>query len=72
MDYVYFYRKHDVIIKQLFLGMQCSSCGERFPSSHKQQYSDHLDWHFRENKKEKEGIRKVISRSWYPELAVST
>lgn len=60
--------RHRSIIKQLFLGMQCSSCGERFPESQKQQYSDHLDWHFRENKREKEGVRKVSSRSWYYDL----
>ncbi|XP_066922812.1 pre-mRNA cleavage complex 2 protein Pcf11-like isoform X3 [Clytia hemisphaerica] len=62
-------RRQDIVVNQLFLGMQCSSCGERFPKSHRKQYSDHLDWHFRENKKEKEGVKKVMSRSWY--LALS-
>ena len=69
--HVIFFRRNNLMVKQLFLGMQCSSCGERFPKSHKKQYSDHLDWHFRENKKEKEGGKKVISRSWYFELVVS-
>lgn len=49
--------------------MQCSSCGMRFPPEHSMQYSQHLDWHFRQNRKGKKNIRKAASRRWYYNLA---
>lgn len=66
-----FYRRHQAVINHLFQGLQCSSCGQRFPDDARQQYSEHLDWHFRQNRKEKDGDRKVSSRTWFYDLSVS-
>lgn len=49
----------------LYSGMQCSSCGMRFPPEQSMQYSQHLDWHFRQNRKGKKNIRVAASRRWY-------
>ncbi|XP_057314535.1 pre-mRNA cleavage complex 2 protein Pcf11-like [Hydractinia symbiolongicarpus] len=62
-------RRHQAVINHLFQGLQCSSCGQRFPDDARQQYSEHLDWHFRQNRKEKDGDRKVSSRTWFYDLS---
>ena len=64
-------RRYQPIINNLCLGEQCSSCGERFPCNEQNLYREHLDWHFRQNRKEKDGVRKVSSRAWYYDLNVS-
>lgn len=53
----------------LYSGMQCSSCGMRFSPEASMQYSQHLDWHFRQNRKGKRSIRVASSRRWYYSLA---
>lgn len=53
----------------LYNGMQCSSCGMRFPPEQTIHYSQHLDWHFRQNRKGKKNIRVAASRRWYYSLA---
>lgn len=53
----------------LYSGMQCSSCGMRFSPEASMQYSQHLDWHFRQNRKGKRNIRVAASRRWYYSLA---
>ncbi|KAF2885051.1 hypothetical protein ILUMI_21106 [Ignelater luminosus] len=53
------------LIQSLHLGMQCSSCGMRFPPEQSMYYSQHLDWHFRQNRRGKKNIRKASSRRWY-------
>lgn len=52
----------------LYSGMQCSSCGMRFSPEASMQYSQHLDWHFRQNRKGKRNIRVAASRKWYYSL----
>ncbi|KAJ8971726.1 hypothetical protein NQ317_002556 [Molorchus minor] len=49
--------------------MQCSSCGMRFSPEASMQYSQHLDWHFRQNRKGKRNIRVATSRKWYYTLS---
>ncbi|KAJ6647215.1 Pre-mRNA cleavage complex 2 protein Pcf11 [Pseudolycoriella hygida] len=49
----------------LFSGMQCSSCGVRFPPEQTKQYSQHLDWHFRQNRRDRDSTRRAHSRPWY-------
>ncbi|XP_018319947.1 uncharacterized protein LOC108733341 [Agrilus planipennis] len=56
------------LIQALYVGMQCSSCGMRFPPELSMHYSQHLDWHFRQNRKGKKNIRKAASRKWYYSL----
>ncbi|KRT84698.1 hypothetical protein AMK59_1819 [Oryctes borbonicus] len=61
--------RQPALITTLYSGMQCSSCGMRFPPEHSMQYSQHLDWHFRQNRKGKKNIRKASSRRWYYSLS---
>lgn len=43
----------------------------RFTSSQTDIYADHLDWHYRQNRSEKDISRKVTHRRWYYSLTVS-
>lgn len=53
------------VVQQVYLGMQCSSCGVRFPPEQTMKYSQHLDWHFRQNRRDRDSVRKAHSRKWY-------
>ncbi|XP_055372303.1 uncharacterized protein LOC129606180 [Condylostylus longicornis] len=57
------------VVNTLFSGMQCSSCGLRFPPEQTMKYSQHLDWHFRQNRRERDSNRKAHSRKWYYDLS---
>ena len=51
-------QKYTAAFKSLYSGNQCAECGNRFSrsdasSSTSSRYSKHLDWHFRQNRKEK-------------------
>ena len=67
-------QKYPAAISSLYSGIQCATCGNRFiqhetgSSSSTSRYSKHLDWHFRQNKREKDEINKAHSRSWYYSL----
>lgn len=52
-------------IQQLYVGISCSSCGVRFKSDAMDSYNEHLDWHFRQNRYEKEGMKVARYRRWY-------
>lgn len=70
-------QKYTSAIKSLYNGVQCAQCGNRFNQhetsttvssnggSVSSRYARHLDWHFRQNKKEKDEINKAHSRAWY-------
>lgn len=49
--------------------MQCSSCGARFAPELATRYSHHLDWHFRQNRRERDSARKAHSRPWYYDVS---
>ncbi|XP_066967762.1 pre-mRNA cleavage complex 2 protein Pcf11-like isoform X1 [Macrobrachium rosenbergii] len=53
------------VIESVYRGMQCSSCGLRYPPEQTVQYSHHLDWHFRKNKKQQESTKKANTRKFY-------
>lgn len=53
------------IVDTLYCGIQCSSCGLRFPPEQTLKYSQHLDWHFRQNRRERDSKRKAHFRKWY-------
>lgn len=53
----------------LYSGIQCSSCGVRFAPEETVKYSRHLDWHFRQNRREKDAARKGQSRKWYYDVS---
>ncbi|XP_001641783.2 pre-mRNA cleavage complex 2 protein Pcf11 [Nematostella vectensis] len=57
-------KRYSGIIMMLYEGTQCSSCGLRFPGEEAAMYREHLDWHFRRNRREKDG-RRVAHRQWY-------
>lgn len=61
--------RQEAIINALFSGMQCSSCGVRFPPEQTIKYSQHLDWHFRQNRRDRDSTRKAHSRKWYYEVS---
>ena len=70
-------QKYPGAIQSLYSGIQCATCGNRFNqhtdinsvSSNSSRYSKHLDWHFRQNKREKEEINKAQTRAWYYKLS---
>lgn len=43
----------------------------RFTSSQTERYREHLDWHFRQNQREKDGARIMLHRKWFYSLDVS-
>ena len=49
---------------------QCSTCAFRFYTQ--EEMTQHMDWHFRMNRREKERISRAISRSWFPTKQVRT
>ncbi|XP_053312660.1 pre-mRNA cleavage complex 2 protein Pcf11 isoform X2 [Spea bombifrons] len=61
-------RRYDSIINRLYTGIQCYSCGMRFTKSQTDVYADHLDWHYRQNRTEKDVSRKITHRRWYYSL----
>ena len=75
-------QKYEGAIRSLYSGTQCAQCGNRFNQQldgvapngqqHEQQqnrYRKHLDWHFRQNKREKEEVNKAHMRTWFYSLA---
>lgn len=61
-------QRHDSIVTKLYTGIQCYSCGMRFTASQTDVYADHLDWHYRQNRSEKDISKKVTHRRWYYSL----
>lgn len=75
MDAELLKQKYQGAINSLYLGQQCPTCGNRFPpqpssgsAATVNRYGRHLDWHFRQNKKEKLEANKAHSRAWYYSL----
>lgn len=58
-------QKYNQAIQNLYGGTQCATCGMRFTSEQAKRFSNHYDWHFRQNKREKEEINKAHTRNWY-------
>lgn len=61
----FIFRRQPALISMLYSGTQCGSCGMRFPEEQTLKYSEHLDWHFRLNRKGKNGARTIHSRKWF-------
>ncbi|KAM3869035.1 pre-mRNA cleavage complex 2 protein Pcf11 [Diretmus argenteus] len=57
--------RYESVVTKLYTGIQCYSCGMRFTASQTDVYADHLDWHYRQNRSEKDISRKVTHRRWY-------
>jgi pre-mRNA cleavage complex 2 protein Pcf11 len=58
-------KRQQAIVDTLYSGIQCSSCGLRFPPEQTMKYSQHLDWHFRQNRRERDSKRRAHFRKWY-------
>ncbi|XP_056140706.1 pre-mRNA cleavage complex 2 protein Pcf11 [Lampris incognitus] len=58
-------QRYESVVTKLYTGIQCYSCGMRFTSSQTDIYADHLDWHYRQNRSEKDVSRKITHRRWY-------
>lgn len=54
-------KRNSHIIRALYCGWQCGSCGVRFPSEQKAVIEEHSNFHYHECQFNK----KVASRSWY-------
>jgi len=63
------FSEQPAIVSMLYSGIQCSSCGVRFPPEQTVKYSQHLDWHFRQNRRDKDSQRKPQSRKWYYDVS---
>ena len=68
-------RRYIGIVQQLYIGKdQCTVCGLRFTARQKQAYAVHLDWHFIENKQEKElntnksNTLSQRTQNWFPSV----
>uniref|UniRef100_A0A8C9R3S9 Pre-mRNA cleavage complex 2 protein Pcf11 n=1 Tax=Scleropages formosus TaxID=113540 RepID=A0A8C9R3S9_SCLFO len=61
-------QRYDSVVIKLYTGIQCYSCGMRFTASQTDVYADHLDWHYRQNRSEKDISKKVTHRRWYYSL----
>lgn len=66
-----FYRHYKGVTQKLYAGIQCASCGTRFTGMQTEKYKEHLDWHFRQNKRDKEGTNVAKVRKWYYEIKVN-
>lgn len=64
-------RKHAGLYYHIYeaIELQCKQCALRFPShtpeGGKATLDAHLDWHFRQKRKQKEKTKKAVSREWY-------
>lgn len=56
--------KQPGLINRLYSGIQCSSCGVRFAPEQTVKHSQHLDWHFRQNRRERHSSKIALSRKW--------
>lgn len=61
-------RKYIGVVQQLYIGKnQCRLCALRFTGKQKSLYKSHLDWHYLENKRERE-VQPMFyrTRQWFP------
>lgn len=71
----YSFRQKPVITKLMYerLPAQCKQCGIRFPDGDagKKDMDDHLDMHFRQNRKASQNAGRGHNRSWFISIEVS-
>lgn len=61
--------RQPAIVDTLYAGIQCSGCGLRFPKHETIKYSQHLDWHYRQNRRERNTSRRAQARYWFYSVA---
>ena len=54
-------------------GEPCTSCGLRFREDQREEYQAHLDWHYHENRLDKDGSRATM-RNWFlhPDVCINS
>ncbi|XP_022086204.1 uncharacterized protein LOC110976864 isoform X1 [Acanthaster planci] len=60
--------RYEGVINRIYTGTQCSSCGMRFVVDEMDRYRKHLDWHFRQNRRDKDGMKAAQNRKWFYEV----
>jgi hypothetical protein len=52
------------------INLQCKQCAIRFhdKGNGKEVLDAHLDWHYRQNKKQRDKVKKTVSREWYLDI----
>ena len=63
------------MIQRIYAGIQCTTCGVRFvldDEEKTEKYREHLDWHFRQKRREKDETKVSRNRHWYYGVNVST
>lgn len=58
-------QRETTIVETLYSGEQCSSCGIRFPKHQTTKYGQHLDWHYRKNRRDRNTQKRTHSRDWF-------
>lgn len=58
-------QRETTIVDTLYAGEQCSSCGIRFPKHETTKYGQHLDWHYRKNRRNRNTQKRTHSRDWF-------
>ena len=61
--------KYAGVIACMYSGMQCTSCAARFRREQQAEYKEHLDWHFRQNKRQSQDAKIVRHRKWFYDTA---
>lgn len=62
------HRPYSVLVKLMYLGDPCATCGLRFRDRKTADYSNHLDWHYKMNSRDKTTQRP---RNWFLHPEVS-
>lgn len=58
-------KRNKAAIGSLYNGIACSNCSMRFDEKETSKYRQHLDYHFRQNRREREMRHKLQRREWY-------
>ncbi|ESP04412.1 hypothetical protein LOTGIDRAFT_170803 [Lottia gigantea] len=61
-------RRYKGVVQRLYEGIQCSTCGIRFVMDDTERYREHLDWHFRQNKRQNDEFNMAKNRQWHYEI----
>lgn len=62
-------KRQEAIVNSLFSGMQCGSCGTRFQLEQTAKYNQHLDWHYRQNRRDRDVRNRAPVRKWYYDVS---
>lgn len=58
-------QRETIGVSSLYAGEQCSSCGIRFSLNETENYKQHLDWHFRKNRRNRDPRTRAQLRNFF-------